>query len=77
ALRRQARQEGYLIIKKGTRAAVDSGPCVGHGDHINISGRKRKGRMDNIGSLSSCELCRDTPRGPRLHKTVWRLHRKF
>ena len=77
ALRRKALGADFVAIKKGKRDAVTSGPCVDHGEHVNMWGRREKGKWDNIGALTSCKICQDTPRGPKLRQIVWRIHTKF
>ncbi|WP_428268226.1 hypothetical protein [Haliangium sp.] len=82
AFRRAAMAAGYTSVKKAKRDDVQSGPCMGHGEHLNMKGRRRasKGKSPEwtqVGSMSSCDLCEETPRGPRLYKTVWRIHPDF
>ena len=82
ALRRESRKAGLIAIKKAKRAKATSGPCVDHGEHINIEGRRaaskgKKAVWDNVGALTSCEVCEESPRGPKLHRVVWRYHKKF
>ena len=77
ALRREARSAGFVTVKKGKREEATRGPCVNHGEHVNMLGRRAKGKMDNIGALTSCKICEDTSRSPRLHRIVWRIHTKF
>lgn len=76
AFRREALKVGYKGIKKTTRADAEFGPCVGHGEHINLHGTKG-GKWRAVGSMTSCKICEDTPRGPRLRNSVWRIHKKF
>ncbi|WP_428268558.1 hypothetical protein [Haliangium sp.] len=79
AFRREARKAGYVSIEKMTRDDTDRGPCVEHGKHINMSGTKpaskgKKSSWDHIGSMTSCPICEETSRGPRLSKTLWRIN---
>lgn len=76
ALRREARKAGFSVIKKTKRAPATSGPCVDYGEHLNIEGRKGD-KWGYVGSLTSCKICEDTSRGPRLLRSVWRVHQDF
>ena len=82
AFRRAAVKAGYTSVKKAKREDVQSGPCVDHGEHLNMKGTRpqskgKKPQWSQIGSMTSCDICEETPRGPRLHRTVWRIHPDF
>ncbi len=82
AFRRVALSAGYTSIKKTSRRDADKGPCVDHGKHVNMKGTRRpakgnKPEWTQVGSMSSCEICKDTSRGPRFDRTVWRIHPDF
>lgn len=82
AFRRAAVKAGYIAVKKAKRERAQQGPCVGHGEHMNMQGARpatngKKPEWGYIGSMSSCTVCEDTSRGPRLHKVVWRIHPDF
>lgn len=82
AFRREARKAGYTSVKKVKRREAKGGPCVGHGEHVNMDGTQpaakgKKPQWDHVGSMTSCDICEETSRGPRLRKTVWRIHPKF
>ena len=82
AMRREARKAGYTAIKKGTRDRARRGPCVGYGEHVNMKGMKpaskgKKKEWAQLGSMTSCQICEDTPRGPKLYRTVWYIHKDF
>ena len=82
AFRRTAVEAGYTAVKKVARRLATRGPCVGHGEHINMKGTRpvSKGKKPDwrqIGSMTSCQICEETSRGPRLYRTLWRIHPDF
>jgi len=82
AFRREARKAGYTAVKKVKRREAKEGPCVGHGEHVNMDATRpaaqgKKPQWDHVGSMTSCDICDETSRGPRLRRTLWRIHRKF
>ena len=82
AFRREARKAGFVSVKKVKRRQAESGPCVGHGEHLNMKGTRgsskgKKPEWTQVGSMTSCRICEDTARGPRLRGTVWRIHLDF
>lgn len=82
AFRREARKAGYTSVKKVKREKATRGPCMGDGEHLNMNGslpatKGKKTRWVHVGSMTSCRICEDTSRGPRLRKTLWRIHPKF
>ncbi|WP_428263090.1 hypothetical protein [Haliangium sp.] len=77
AFRRAAIAAGLTSVKKMKREQVTSGPCEDHGEHLNMDGRNGKGEWRHVGSMTSCEICEETPRGPKLRQPIWRIHPKF
>lgn len=79
AFRREARKAEFTAIKKASRRNADKGPCVNHGQHVNMKGTRstskgKKPEWIQVGSMTSCQICEESPRGPRLYRTVWRIH---